>query len=366
MRAAVFEPGRSSLVLDDVDIDEPGPRQVRVRVHYCSVCHSDYGVVMGGQGRGPTILGHEAAGVVDSVGPGVTSVSPGDKVVISPTAPCGHCQFCVADHPSLCVENGTSMYAWTFPDGSTGLSRRNEMVYRGMGTGGFADYVLAFDHAVVKVPAETPLDIACVIGCAVQTGVGAALNTAAVRPGSTVLVLGLGGVGLCIVQGARAAGATQIIGCDLLRDRRETALAVGATHVIDPTAQDVVAVTKTLTASGVDYAFDAAGLAQLGEIGLDAIRPGGTMVLVGVPAADDALTLQPVSAFLIAEKTLTGCLMGGSNPQRDIPRYVAMWQSGMLDLESLVTERRPFEEINEAFVDLGNGVGVRTALALVD
>jgi Zn-dependent alcohol dehydrogenase len=366
MRAALIEPGRSGLQIEEIDIADPGPGQVRVRVHFCSVCHSDYSVATRGQGRGLTVLGHEAAGVVESIGPGVTSVAPGDRVVISPTAPCGHCWYCVRAQPSQCVENAKAMYAWTFPDGTTGLSRGGETVYRGMGAGGFADYVLAFEYAVVRVPSDTPLDIACVIGCAVQTGVGAALNTAAVQPGASVLVLGLGGVGMCVVQGARAAGAALVIGCDLVPGRRQAALGMGATDVIDPVEQDVVTATREMTEVGADYAFDAAGVAGLGQIGLEAIRPGGTMVLVGVPGAEEALTLQPVGAFVVAEKKLLGCLMGGCNPLRDIPRYLAMWQSGSLDLESLVTNRRPVGEINEAFGDLGRGIGIRTAVSFVD
>ena len=214
----------------------------------------------------------------------------------------------------------------------------------------------------MRIPDDAPLDVACVIGCAVQTGVGAVLNTAAVEPGSSVLVTGLGGVGLSVVQGARAVGAARIIGCDLSSSRRDAALRMGATDVLDPTTDDLVGATRDLTGTGVDYAFEAAGVAALAQQAIAAARPGGTVVLVGVPGADEALSLQPVAAFSVAAKTLKGCLLGDGNPVRDIPRLLAMWRAGRLDLEALVTHRRPMDEINEGFADLERGLGIRTAV----
>ena len=365
MRAAVLEPGARRFVVDEVDVAEPAGGQVRVRVHHCSVCHSDASMLTRAQAPAPVVLGHEAAGVVDAVGPGVSTVAPGDKVVISPISPCGRCFFCVHSQPTLCVENALA-YAGRFADGSTGLSRRGEPVLRGMGVGGFAEYALATEQATVRVPDDTPLDVACVIGCAVQTGIGAVLNTARVEPGATVLVTGLGGVGLCVVQGARAAGAARIIGFDRVPSRREAALRMGATDVVDPAVDDVVETTREITGVGADYAFEAAGVARLGELALRAIRPGGTAVLVGVPGPEEAFSLQPVSTFSVAGKRLLGCLMGDCNSLRDIPRFLAMWRAGQLDLEALVTTRRPMEEINDAFADLEHGVGIRTALHFGD
>jgi S-(hydroxymethyl)glutathione dehydrogenase / alcohol dehydrogenase len=203
-----------------------------------------------------------------------------------------------------------------------------------------------------------------VIGCAVQTGVGAVLNTARVEPGATVLVLGLGGIGLSVVQGARVAGAARIIASDPLPERRAAAERLGATDTIDPGASDVVATTHALTEVGADYAFEAAGRAALVSVGIEAIRPGGTTVCVGAPPVDESVTISPMVLFGIQEKKLVGCLLGSCNSQRDIPRLVALWQAGRLDLEGLITNRRPLTDINEAFADLGAGRGVRTVISM--
>src|SRR5689334_23850360 len=292
MRAALYEAGSTKLAIGDVDIDDPAPGRVRVRVHHCGICHSDYTALHSTYGASPSVLGHEAAGVVDAVGEGVTMVAPGDKVVLTPIAPCGRCYWCQRDQPGCCVNNA-AVLGGAFLDGSTGLSREGQQVFRGLGVGGFAEYAMCNETGAVKVPDDTPLETACVIGCAVQTGVGAVLNTAKVEPGATVLVLGLGGVGMSIVQGARIAGASQVIVSDPFAERRELAAAFGATSAIDPNAQDVVSAVQAATGQiGVDYAFDAVGVPALVETGLNACRPGGTTVCVGVPKMTDAYTVQ--------------------------------------------------------------------------
>jgi Zn-dependent alcohol dehydrogenase len=242
------------------------------------------------------------------------------------------------------------------------LSRGGEPVYPGIGMGAFAEQVIVYQNAAVKVPDDTPLEIACVIGCAVQTGVGAVLTTAQVEAGATVLVQGLGGVGMSIVQGARIAGASQVIVSDPFAERRELAAAFGATSAIDPNAQDVVSAVQAATGQiGVDYAFDAVGVPALVETGLNACRPGGTTVCVGVPKMTDAYTVQALF-FAMGEKKLTGCFLGSSNPQREFPRLLDLWRHGRLDLEGMVTARRPLAEINEAFADMKAGHGLRTVL----
>ena len=361
MRAALMEAGTTKLVVDDIDVADPGPTQVRVRVCHCGLCHSDFTVLHSGLPMTPMVLGHEAAGIVDAVGAEVTSLAPGDKVVLTPIAPCGRCYWCVRGEAGCCVNN-VSVMSGTFGDGTTGLSRGDQLVYRGLGVGGFAEYVLTGETGAVKIPADTPLDIACVIGCAVQTGVGAVLNTARVEPGATVLVLGLGGIGMSVLQGARASGASQIICSDPNGARREAALKMGATAVIDPTVDDVVTAVMDLTEVGADYSFECAGVAALGELGITASRKGGTTVLVGAPSADQAISINPAVLFGVAEKKLMGCFLGSCNSLRDIPRLVAMWRAGQLDLEALLTTPRPLDEINEAFTDMGNGVGIRTVL----
>jgi Zn-dependent alcohol dehydrogenase len=363
MRAALLVAANQPLVIDDtVAIDDPRPGYVRVRVTNCGICHSDLTVAQSAMVT-PIVLGHEAAGVVDAVGEGVTMLAPGDSVVLTPIAPCGRCYFCVRGDAGCCVNNRDVLTS-TFSDGSTGLSRGGDVVYRGLGVGGFAEYVLTTETGAVKVPDGTPLDVVCVIGCAVQTGVGAVLNTAKVEPGATVLVLGLGGIGQSVVQGARVAGASRIIASDPIPARREAAMKLGATDVIDPGADDVAAVARSLTGVGPDYAFECAGLASLAHVGIAATRPGGTTVLVGAPSADQAITIAPAVLFGIEEKHLVGCFLGSCNSLRDIPRMVDLWRAGQLDLEGLITRRRPLAEINEAFADLEAGRGIRTVLSI--
>jgi Zn-dependent alcohol dehydrogenase len=359
MRAALLEAPNTELkVVDDIDIAPPGPGQIRVRVVNCGVCHSDLHVVDGGlPGMMPTVLGHEAGGIVEEVGAGVLDLAVSDKVIMTLRPVCGRCYFCVRNQPSLCSGPGGMMAMGPPP-----LSRGGEPVYPGIGMGAFAEQVIVYQNAAVKVPDDTPLEIACVIGCAVQTGVGAVLNTARVEAGATVLVQGLGGVGMSIVQGARIAGASQVIVSDPFAERRELAAAFGATSAIDPNAQDVVSAVQAATGQiGVDYAFDAVGVPALVETGLNACRPGGTTVCVGVPKMTDAYTVQALF-FAMGEKKLTGCFLGSSNPQREFPRLLDLWRHGRLDLEGMVTARRPLAEINEAFADMKAGHGLRTVL----
>jgi S-(hydroxymethyl)glutathione dehydrogenase / alcohol dehydrogenase len=301
--------------------------------------------------------------VVDAVGPGVRELQEGDHVVLTPCPPCGTCYWCVRGEPTVCI-NATSIQTNTFPDGSTGLALDGQVVYRGVGLGAFAEYVVTPATGAVQIPADVPLDVACVIGCAVQTGVGAVLNTARVEEGATVLVMGLGGIGLSIVQGARLAGAARIIVSDPVAERRATAVRFGATDQIDPAAEDVLAQVTALTGVGVDYAFDAVGRGSLIQTGLAATRTGGTTVCVGAPPIDDAITIAMPALFVVSEKKLLGCALGSSNSLREIPRLIGFYRAGRLDLESLVTARRPLAEINTAMDDLRASRGIRTVLAL--
>ena len=363
MRAALLEAANEPFVIDDsVKIDDPGPGYVRVKVSNCGICHSDLTVARGASAT-PIVLGHEAAGVVDAVGEGVTMLAPGDSVVLTPIAPCGRCYFCLRGDAGLCVNN-RDVLTNTFADGSTGLSRGGDLVYRGLGVGGFAEYVLTTETGAIRVPADTPLDVVCVIGCAVQTGVGAVLNTAQVEAGATVLVLGLGGIGQSVVQGARVAGASRIIASDPIPARREAALRLGATDVVDPGRDDVATVARSITDVGPDYAFECAGLTALAQVGIAATRPGGMTVLVGAPTADQAITIAPAVLFGIEEKQLKGCFLGSCNSLRDVPRMVDLWRAGQLDLEGLITHRRPLDEINDAFADMEAGRGIRTVLEM--
>jgi S-(hydroxymethyl)glutathione dehydrogenase / alcohol dehydrogenase len=365
MRAAILEAAGSPLrIYDDVDIDEPRVGEVSVRVTHCGVCHSDLSLVDGAlPPLTPVVLGHEAAGVVDAVGPGVTMLEVGDHVVLTPCPPCGHCYWCVRGEASLCV-NGQALMTSTHPDGGTRLSRGGETVYRGVGVAAFAEQVIIQETGAVRIPAEVPLDIACVIGCAVQTGVGAALNTAGVGLGDSALVLGLGGIGLSIVQGCRLGGATTIIAADPVAERRDMAAKLGATHVVDPTVDDVAATVAGLTEVGVDFAFDAVGSPALVRTGLDVTRSGGTTVMVGVPGLEEQLVIESPTVFTFTGRRLLGCLLGGVNSLRDIPLLISLYQAGQLDLESMITAQRPLDEINDAFDDLRASRGIRTVISI--
>jgi Zn-dependent alcohol dehydrogenase len=365
LKAAILEKQGEPLVIGDVDIAAPRHGEVIVGVRYCGVCHSDLSIIDGTfPSEVPVVLGHEAAGVVEEVGPGVDHLAVGDHVVLSPVPPCGTCYGCLHGEPGTCA-NVAGISTSSLPDGTTGLSRGGERVLRGVGVAAFAEKVLTPASGAVKIAPEVPLDVVCVIGCAVQTGVGAVLNTARVEEGASVLVMGLGGVGLSIVQGARLAGAARIIVSDPIADRRAVAATLGATHQVDPTSADLAARVMEITGGiGADYAFDAVGRSALITAGIWATRAGGTTVCVGAAPIDEAIEITPAALFTISEKKLIGCTLGSCNSLRDIPRIVQLWQAGRLDLEALISARRPLAEINDAASDLRAGRGVRTVLEI--
>lgn len=365
MRGAVLRPEADHLdVVDDLEIRDPGPGHVLVRVSHCGICHSDLGVVEGVGGLRPVVLGHEAAGVVEAVGPGVTRLTPGDPVVLTPLGPCGRCYWCVRGEHTICAE-AQGFVSGVLADGTSPISEAGETVYQGLGVGGFAELAHVPERNVVVIPPDTPLDVACVIGCAVQTGVGAVLNTARVEEGATVLVMGLGGIGLSIVQGARLAGAGRIVVSDPVDERRLAAASFGATDLLDPGDDDIVDRCRELTGGiGVDYAFDAAGVASLVEAGLQATRVGGTTVMVGAPPVDQAVAVDPAVLFLTWEKKLVGSLLGSCNSHRDVPRLLGLWRQGRLDLEGLISHRLSLEEINDGFDHLRASRGIRSVVSV--
>jgi len=366
MRAAVLEAPNTPVAVGEVDLRGPRAGEVLVEVANCGVCHSDLSVVDGSFPTAvPVVLGHEAAGVVEEVGPGVTSVAPGDRVVLTPLPACGRCYFCTRGQPTLCAVYSASLFSNLLPDGTSPLSRNGEIVYRGLATAAWAERTIMLEDGVVKVDPDVPLDVACLIGCAVQTGVGAVLNTAGVEEGATVVVLGAGGIGIAVTQGARLASAARIIVVDPVAERRDGAERFGATDVIDPTTEDVVGRVFALTGGiGADYAFEAAGQAALLEQGITAVRPGGTVVGVGAPPVDQGISIPGVVGFTATEKKLIGCLLGSVHAQRDIPRLLALWRVGRLDLEGMITHRLPLEETEQALELMRRREGIRTVLSV--
>lgn len=363
MRAALLEAaGKPLSVVSDVEVQDPVGDQVLVRVHHCGICHSDMSSAEMGGGPMPLILGHEAAGVVEAVGPAVTRLEKGDQVVLTPLAPCGFCYHCTRGEAQLCPEAQMFMTG-VFPDGTTPFSRGGDKVFRGLGVGGFGEYSMVSQNGAVKIDPDIPLEVACLIGCAIQTGVGAVLNTAQVEEGATVLVTGLGGIGLSIVQGARIAGASRIIASDPVAERRDHGANFGATDILDPGQDDVVAKARELTGGiGVDYAFDGAGYIELIRNCLAACRNGGTTVMVGASMGADALNIDLAALFITQEKILRGSILGSCNSHRDVPRFLALWRRGVLQLDTMVSGRRPLAEIELGFEDMRAGRGIRTVL----
>lgn len=364
MRAALLTGPNAPLeIVDDLEVEEPRAGEVLVGVTNCGICHSDVTVQESGFAV-PAVLGHEAAGRVEAVGPGVTHLAVGDHVMLTPLAPCGHCPAC-ARHEATACPDALSFSANTRPDGTTPFSRHGVPVYRGLGVGGFAEQTVISASGAVRIPDDIPLEVACVIGCAMQTGVGAVFNTAAVERGSAVLVMGLGGIGQAIVQGARIAGATRIIVSDPVEARREVASTFGATDLVDPTSDDLAAAVADATGGqGVDYAFEAAGRAALVEQGIDSTRVGGTTVMVGASPIEENITINAAVLFMTLQKRLVGSLLGHCWPDRDIPLLLDLYRNGSLDLDGMISHRLGLSEVNEGIRRLHDADGIRTVLDL--
>ena len=364
MKAALHEEiGKPLSVVNDVDLVGPKEGQVLIKTEYCGICHSDVSV-MDSLDLTPMILGHEAAGIVEEIGDGVTSVNKGDYVLMTPIGPCGNCEMCILNRYTLC-ERGQSFVFGTLPDGSTPFSWNESPVYQGLGVGGFAEYTVLEERNVVRVEKGIPLETVCLIGCGVQTGVGSVLNTAKVTAGSTVLVMGLGGVGLSVVQGARIAKAEKIIASDPVKERRSKALKLGATNVIDPNNDDLINAVMELTlGKGVDYAFDAVGNSELIALGLTVSKTGGSTVIVGAPPPDEELKFPSSLHLMMSEKRLLGSLLGSCNAQKDIPLLVEYWQRDLLDLNNMISQTYSLDNINSGIDDLRNSIGIRSVIKI--
>lgn len=362
MRAAVlYEVGRP-LVVEDVELLPPRGGEVLVRIAATGVCHSDLHYIKGDLVMPlPVVLGHEAAGIVEAVGPGVTSVRPGDRVVILFAPACGHCRYCDSGRPHLCEMR--YRVRGKMPDGTTRLRARGREVHHFTCVSSWAERAVVPEAGVLPIGPDVPLAAAALLGCAVTTGVGAVVNTARVVPGSSVAVFGLGGVGLNVVQGARLAGADTIIGVDLLDHRLEADRRLGATHTVNAGRADPVAEIRDLTQGGVDYAFEVIGRAATVRQAVDACARGGTAVVVGLPPSREELHL-PGPAFVLDEKTLRACFYGSSRLRADIPRLLALYRAGRLALDELVTATFPLDQVNDAVAALDRGDGLRSVLVM--
>lgn len=363
MKAAVLERIGGTLMVQDIEIGEPLQGEVLIRVVACGVCHSDYSYINGVlRGPLPSVLGHEAGGIVEAVGPGVEGLEAGDHVIAVLTPSCGHCEFCAEGKQFLCTAAAPMINNGTMLDGTTRLRRGSEAVHQLCGIAAFAEKAIVPAGALVKIDPEVPLDTVCLIGCGVLTGVGAVINTAQVKANSTVAVLGCGGVGLAIIQGARIAGARQIIAIDPVAAKRQLAMKLGATHEADPASGDIVKTVKKMTSGGVHYAFEAIGKVETIAQAFGMIRPAGIAVAVGVPSASEEIKLR--ASGVLQHKTLMGSFYGSSVPHRDVPKLVDWYKRGDLKLDEMITHRMSLERVNEAFDIMVNGSGARAVITM--
>jgi len=361
IRAAVLHEVGAPLVVEDIDLAPVGPRDVRVRIAASGVCHSDLSVQQGNiPFMFPTVLGHEGAGVVEEVGGEVTRVAPGDHVVLTWMPPCRSCFWCLEGQPMLC-EQGLAESLGR-PYARVGGAK----LVRGLGTATFAAETLVPDGSVVPVDSSVPLELAALVGCALSTGTGAVWRTAKVQPGSSVAVVGCGGVGLSVVQGARLAGASSIIALDTVGSKLTLARTLGATDVVDVSEQDGLEAVRSLTGGrGADYAFEVVGRPQTIHTAFRATRRGGTTVLVGAGSPSDEVTFNAFEMFVDA-KTIVGCVYGSTDPDRDFPVLVDLMGSGRIDGPGMVSRRIGLGDVNDAFRAMTAGEVARSMIVFDD
>jgi NDMA-dependent alcohol dehydrogenase len=364
MKAAVLYELKTPLKVDDIDLDNPKGGEVRVKIAANGVCHSDYSVIHGViRWPLPVVIGHEGAGVVEEVGPGVTLVKPGDHVVLSFAPYCGRCFYCSVGRPVLCDNMRVTMGNGTLLDGTCRLKKNGQPIHHMAGVSSFAQYAVIPEISCIKIPDAVPLDKACLVGCAVMTGVGAAINTAKVEPGSSAVVLGCGGVGLNVIQGCALAGAGTIIGVDLMDTKLGFAKQFGATHTINPSRQDLVKTVRSLTEGrGADYAFEVIGLGKTIEQAYACARQGGTTIVVGAASREDTVTI-PASS-LMTEKVIMGSVYGSARPRVDMPKLIDLYMKDKIKLDELVTRTYPLDEVNEAMKALERGEVARSVVVM--
>lgn len=356
--AAVLRTIGAPLEIEEITLAPIAADQVRVRIMASGVCHSDLSLQNGDLPfMTGSVLGHEGAGVVEQVGDDVSHVAVGDHVAMAWTPACGECWYCKAGERHLCDRAISDTYAMPYATDSSG-----QPLYATMGLSSFATATNCLGRAVIKIDPSIPFEVAALVGCGVATGAGAAMNTVPAGPGSSVAVFGLGGVGLAAVLGAVVRGATTVIAIDPVASRRELALAIGATDVIDPTADDVVKAIRALTdGRGVDIAYEVVGKSAVIDAAYQATRKGGVTCVVGAARPDDSFSLSPFD-MMVSARSVVGCQYGSTVPERDFPLLLDLWQQGRMPLDRLVTRRISLHEVNSAFEDLTAGTGVRTVI----
>ncbi len=355
MQAAILTRANTPFRVETVRPDPPQAGEVRVKLAAAGICRSDWRVAIGTAPKPmPIIAGHEGAGFVDAVGPGVARLKIGDPVTLTWAPSCGSCFYCRRGKANLCDTFGDSLETGLMADGTSRIRWNGAPVYILAGLGAFAEYAVVRQESCVPVRGDLSLEVAALVGCAVATGVGAAMNTARLRPGESVAVFGAGGIGLNIIHGARLCGAGPIVAVDNMAAKRALALEFGATHALDSDAQTLARIREITAGRGVDAAFEAVGMPELQERAFAATRPGGRLTLVGTTPAG-SLTNLPGAVITREEKTVRGAFYGSCDPQRDIPQLLELYAAGKLELERLITRRYRLDQINQAYADLLSG-----------
>ena len=357
-KSAIFRAAHEPISVEEVELDAPKEGEVLVRIAATGACHSDYHAVAGHtKALSPFVMGHEGAGVVEDVGPGVSGFAAGDHVVLAIRHMCGACHYCSSGRPNLC--NGIKAERGKTVDGSTRFHALDGSdLYHGTAT--FSQHTVVPEWDLVKVTDEVPIERLASLGCAVTTGVGAVVRTAQVTAGSTVAVWGCGGVGLNVIQGAEIAGAARIIAVDIVPKKLEFAKEFGASDVVDASSVDPVEAVRDLTGGGVDYAFEVIGNAPTVRQAFEATCPGGTACAVGVPPSDSDIAISANELFL--DRRLIGSSSGTASPRVDFPWFIELYRQGRLKLDELQTRFRPLEEINEAYEDMLSGEVARCVI----
>lgn len=364
-RAAVAWEAGKPLSIEEVDLEGPRAGEVMVKLVATGVCHTDAYTLSGADPEGvfPSILGHEGAGVVVEVGPGVTSVAVGDHVIPLYTPECGKCKFCLSGKTNLCQAIRATQGKGLMPDGTSRFSKNGKTIYHYMGTSTFSEYTVLPEIAVAKINKAAPLDKVCLLGCGITTGIGAVLNTAKVEPGSTVAVFGLGGIGLSVIQGAVMAKASRIIAVDINEDKFEMARLLGATDFVNPKKYDkpVQEVIVDLTDGGVDYSFECIGNVNVMRSALECCHKGwGESVIIGVAGAGQEISTRPFQ--LVTGRVWRGSAFGGVKGRTQLPDYVERYMKGEIKIDEFITYTMPLDHINEAFDLLHEGKAIRSVI----
>ena len=357
MKAAVFREVNVPMEIEEVTVSKPGPREVLIRTKAAGICHSDMHFFNGSYpGKLPMVLGHESAGVVEQVGSDVHYVKPGDHVITCLSVFCGHCDQCLTGHLSLCQEPEMSRGKEEEPR----ISHNDQPLTPFAQLGSFAEMMLVHEHALVKVREDMPMDRAALIGCGVTTGIGAVIHTASVEPGSTVAVIGCGGIGLSAINGAALAGASRIIAVDMVASKLELARKFGATDLVDASDGEAIENVRELTGGGVHYSFEAIGLKATAEQAFRMLRPGGTATVIGMIPPGQMVELHGVD--FLAEKKIQGSMMGSNRFRVDMPRFVDFYLQGKLHLDDMISNRIALSDINEGMAALETGEIARSVI----